>query len=147
MDKSEKIKIIIQYLEEAEDIVHKKHHELAQKNNLTVEQFHLLVHLPRQGYAPTISEIAARFRNAQNTMSEKISRLEEKGLVERFKDGKDKRICRVRITEEGQKFVNNICDEAGNQFMIKTIEKMSEEHIDTFYNCLGEYICKLKGGE
>lgn len=140
-DKTEKV---IQYLDEIQNIIHNKHHELAQKYNLTIEQFHILLHLEMKSTPPTVSEIANSFNNAQNTMSEKLSRLQEKGFIKRIKEPKDKRISRISLTAEGKKLVDSICYEAENRFVVDCISKMEETKLDKLLDCLEGLVKQLK---
>lgn len=140
-DKSEKV---IGYLDEIQNIIHNKHHELAQKYNLTLEQFHLLLHLSMKSTPPTVNEIANSFNNAQNTMSEKLSRLQEKNLIEKVKDPKDKRISRISLSIQGKKLIDTICYEAENCFVKDTIAKMDEQNLQRLTLCLEDLIKKLK---
>lgn len=140
-DKSEKV---IGYLDEIQNIIHNKHHELAQKYNLTLEQFHLLLHLSMKSTPPTVNEIANSFNNAQNTMSEKLSRLQEKNLIEKVKDPIDKRISRISLSIQGKKLIDTICYEAENCFVKDAIAKMEEQKLQTLILCLEDLIKKLK---
>lgn len=140
-DKCEKV---IGYLDEIQNIIHNKHHELAQKYNLTLEQFHLLLHLSMKSTPPTVNEIANSFNNAQNTMSEKLSRLQEKNLIEKVKDPKDKRISRISLSIQGKKLIDTICYEAENCFVKDAIAKMEEQKLQTLILCLEDLIKNLK---
>lgn len=63
-----------------------KHHEIALKYGLTLEQFHLMIEMDEleldvisdEALPPTIGEIAADLGNAPHTLSERIKRLEKK---------------------------------------------------------------------
>ncbi|WP_186430303.1 MarR family winged helix-turn-helix transcriptional regulator [Clostridium sp. BSD9I1] len=143
MNKEEKIEIIVQYKNDIDNIIHRKYHELAQKYDLSLEQFHLLIELDDlmlyvndEVKAPTIGEIAKNVDNSQNTMSEKITRLENKGLVERIKDKKDKRISRVYLTENGRSLIDSIDKQASSKFLFNSILNMDDKDIDDFLKCL-----------
>lgn len=144
MNSITKAEKIIQYLDEIQNVIHNKHHELAQKYNLTVEQFHGLLHLNMRSTPPTVNEIAHHFNNAQNTMSEKLSRLEEKGLIMRVKDSSDKRVTRVALTAEGKKLVDTVCFEAENKFVADSISKMEVSKLDNIVLCLEALLNQLK---
>ncbi|MBE6068388.1 MAG: MarR family transcriptional regulator [Clostridium lundense] len=115
---------------------------------MVIEQFHLLIELDDlmlyvndEIKAPTIGEIAKNVDNSQNTMYEKITRLENKGLVERIKDKNDKRISRVYLTENGRSLIDSIDKQASSKFLFNSILNMDDRDIDDFLKCLE----KLKG--
>lgn len=143
MKKEDKIREIIKYKDSIDKCVHLKFHELVQKHGLRVEQFHLLLRLDRlmsetdnENKVPTVTEIASKFNNSQNTMSERITRLENKGLVKREKDSIDKRISRVALTKEGKKLIDSISNEAESQFVVNSISKLEDKEIDTLSELL-----------
>lgn len=147
MSKEEKIQKIIQYKKDIDSFIHKKHHQLAQKYDLSLEQYHLLVELDElmlevndEYVAPTVGEIAKSVNNSQNTVSEKITRLENRGLVKRIKDSKDKRISRVVLTEEGRDYINSISRQANNRFLFDSISSMEEKCIDNLLESLKELL-------
>jgi len=119
----------IRYIRTINRFIHMKYHELAQKYNLTLEQFHLLVHLDPSGVHPTIGEIAEKLSKAQNTVSEQITRLEEKELVERVKDTKDRRVSRVVLTANGERLMNLIGDEVRDEYVADALMKMDEKDV------------------
>ncbi|WP_035294130.1 MarR family transcriptional regulator [Clostridium sp. KNHs214] len=139
--KSEKV---IGYLDEIQNIIHNKHHDLAQKYNLTLEQFHLLLHLSMKSTPPTVNEIANSFNNAQNTMSEKLSRLQEKKFIKKIKDPNDKRVSKISLSIQGKKLIDTICYEAENCFVKDAISKMEEQKLQTLILCLEDLIKNLK---
>lgn len=130
MEKSEKAERITYCIRECDKLIHKKGHEIAQNYNLTIDQYHLLVMLSFSEWPPTIGEIAKKFGKAQNTMSERISRLEEKELVERITDFEDRRSIRVNITKEGEKLVETIRRERSSIFVLNATTKMEEDEVD-----------------
>lgn len=143
MNKEEKIEMIVQYKNDIDNLIHRKYHELAQKYDLSLEQFHLLIELDDlmlyvndEVKAPTIGEIAKNVDNSQNTMSEKITRLENKGLVERIKDKNDKRISRVYLTEKGRNLIDSIDKQASSKFLFNSILNIDDIDIDDFLKCL-----------
>lgn len=150
MKREEKIQLIIQYKDEIDKLIHAKYHKLAQEYGLSLEQFHLLIELDElmldvdsQIKAPTIGDIAKNINNSQNTVSEKITRLESKGLVERKKDAEDRRISRIVLTEEGRKLINSIDIQASSRFLFNSILNMEDEDIDSLQECLAKLINQM----
>lgn len=112
-------------------MIHMKRHEIAQSYNLTLDQFHTLIYLNNTISPPTIGEIATEIRKAQNTISERISRLEEKALVERIRDEHDRRISRVKLTDKGTELINSIHYQSSNEFVRKALINIDEETVES----------------
>ncbi|MBQ8200540.1 MAG: MarR family transcriptional regulator [Clostridia bacterium] len=72
--------------------------------NLTMQQNRALILLAHADeHTLTLKELEERFGAAQSTVAGLISRLEKKGLVEGTTDPADRRVKRVRLTDEGMK--------------------------------------------
>ncbi len=149
-DRDEKIYMIIQTKMEIDKLIQRKHHELAQQYGLRLEQFHLLIELDElmldvgsESSAPTVGEIASSIDNSQNTVSEKITRLENKGLVTRIKDEKDRRISRIVLTDEGRSLIAAISNQANNRFLFDSISKLGDRDIDDFLECLKKLVDQM----
>lgn len=145
MKKNDTIKEIINSKNKINSILHENHHKIALNYGLTIEQYHLLVEIDDlmlefddNSFAPTIGEIAKNIRNSSNTVSEKISRLENKGLLNKIKDSKDRRISRVVLTDKGRKLIDNIASEAGINFLFCALSEMEEEKLCTLLSGLKE---------
>lgn len=138
MDLSEKTEEIVNSIKLINQIIHKKRHEIAQENNLTLDQFHTLIYLKKSERPPTIGEMAAETNKAQNTISERISRLEEKGLVERIKDEKDRRVSRVVLSSLGAELINSINYQASNELISGALANIEEEIVDNMLYGLKE---------
>lgn len=151
MNRDETIKKIIDHKDEIDTLIHRKYHELAKKNKLSLEQFHLLIELDElmldikdEYQAPTIGEIAKNINHTQNTVSERITRLETKGLVKRVKDLNDRRISRVFLTEEGRNFIELIEKEASSKFLFHSLSNMEETDLNSLESCLNILIKQMK---
>jgi DNA-binding MarR family transcriptional regulator len=148
-NRDEKTLMIIQRKAEIDRLIERKHHELAQQYGLSLEQFHLLIELDElmldvdSESAPTVGEIASSIDNSQNTVSEKITRLENKGLVTRIKDAKDRRISRIMLTDEGRSLIDAISKQANNRFLFDAISRMKDEDIDDLLECLEKLVKEM----
>jgi len=60
----------------------------------------------RHGPIP-LGALASRERLSPATISKVVASLEEAGIVERFPDREDRRICRVAITAEGGRWIED----------------------------------------
>ncbi|MCR3760824.1 MarR family transcriptional regulator [Clostridium felsineum] len=152
MNKQEKVENIIKYRKEINVLIHERYHSLSKKYGLSLEQFHLLIELEElmlevedKLIAPTVGDIAKNIKNSPNTVSERITRLENKGLVKRVRDGKDKRISRVFLTDEGEKLIEKMDKEASVKFLFDSLSKMGEEDLNNLFKGLSILIDKMKG--
>lgn len=139
--------IISNYIWECSKIIHVKKHNIAKEYGLTYDQFHLLIYLKKLNEPPTINNISNKLKRAQNTVSEKISRLEEKGYVKRIRDEKDRRITRVLITEEGLDILKAINKEKSHRVTYLALSKMEKEEVESLLRTLGKLYMNMKEGE
>ncbi len=123
-DKTNKI---VENIRKINQMIHMKHHEVAQQYNLSLDQFHLLVHLDYKKENPTIGDIAKKSNRSQNTISERVTRLEEKGLLMRVSDKIDRRVSRVIVTDKGKELIESVNYEASNEFVFKALCKVEDE--------------------
>ena len=79
---------------------HSRH--LAQSYGLTGPQALLLTEVARAAELPT-GELAARVSLSHATVTDIVTRLESRGLVQRRRDGRDRRRVLVSATKEGQR--------------------------------------------
>lgn len=138
---------IIENWDSINKIMELKWHEITQQSNLSLEQFHLLIKLgelelnvSNETQLPTVGEIASNIGNAPNTLSERIKRLEKKGLVEKIKDKSDLRVSRVALTNEGRRLIESIHNQVGKNLLNEVLEKMDEESIDNLSKSLDQLL-------
>ena len=70
----------------------------------TPTQLSVIGAIYRHGPIP-IGELASRERLSAPTISKVVASLEAAGIVERFPDAQDRRVCRVAITPAGQRWI------------------------------------------
>lgn len=138
--------LISDYIRKCSSIIHQKGHHIAKEYDLSYDQYHLLIYLNLMEEPPTIKEIAEKFNKAQNTTSERISRLEEKKLVQRIDDDQDRRVIRVISTEKGIKLIETIKEERSNRGVYLALEEMKKEEIDDLLLSLTKLYDNLKRG-
>jgi MarR family transcriptional regulator, organic hydroperoxide resistance regulator len=141
---------IIESLDSINEIMELKWHEIVQQFNLSLEQFHLLIELDElelnvsnETQLPTVGEIANNMGNAPNTLSERIKRLEKKGLVEKIKDNNDLRVSRVALTNEGRRLIESIKNQVGKNLLNDVLKKMDEKSLDNLLKCLDQLLNHL----
>ena len=142
------IENIQELISQLDELIHRKYHDIAQKYNLTVEQFNLLIELEELyidledgPQAPTVGQIASALKNAQNTMSDRIRRLENKGLVTRRADSKDRRVSRILVSDQGKELLGRIKQEAEQEFLAASLAKMREADLMALEHALRE-LCR-----
>jgi MarR family transcriptional regulator, organic hydroperoxide resistance regulator len=138
---------IIENWDSINKIMELRWHAIAQQSNLSLEQFHLLIELDEleinvsnETQLPTVGEIANNIGNAPNTLSERIKRLEKKGLVEKIKDKSDLRVSRVALTKEGRRFIESIQSQVGKNLLNNVLEKMDDESLDNLLKNLDQLL-------
>ncbi len=132
MDLTRESELISSYIRECSHMIHVKGHELAQEYGLTYDQYHILLFIERtKADPPSIRDISIKFNIAQNTTSEKITRLEDKKLVEKISDENDRRVMRIKILDEGVDILKKIRKERAHRITYKALESMSQDEIES----------------
>jgi DNA-binding MarR family transcriptional regulator len=79
---------------------------VARQSGLTPQRYLLLLMIKGAedgSEQSTVTELADRLQLAQSTVTELVSRAEEAGLVEREQSATDARVAHLRLTEEGER--------------------------------------------
>ena len=79
---------------------------IARKNGLTPQRHLLLLMIkgaPDGSERSTVTQLAARLRLAQTTVTDLVRRAEDAGLLAREQSGVDARVTILRLTEEGER--------------------------------------------
>ena len=100
----------------------------------SMRQYHLLRILKEVG-ALDVKTIAKRLGQAQNTSSELVWRMTEKGLLNSEKDKNDRRRTVVNITKKGEEELFNMEKEIDNAFEKFCKYFLKDKEIDEFYRC------------
>ncbi|MER7622923.1 MarR family transcriptional regulator [Streptomyces sp. NPDC126503] len=76
----------------------------AARHGVEIGEFDVLTTLQRSGppYALTAGALLKASMVTSGAITNRIDRMEAKGLVERVRDGDDRRTVRIRLTEHGQ---------------------------------------------
>lgn len=100
----DKLRILTSELKE----VQKLHIQLMLKTceDITPDQGHLLFFIKEQQMSQ--KELAKKLHITEATLSVRIKRLVEAGLVERVNDRNDKRVYRIVLSEKGKHITNNM---------------------------------------
>lgn len=84
----------------------------------------------------TITKLAKEWKRTKGAISQTVTKLEAKRLVEKKKSEKNSRIQLLYVTEKGEKFckVHRIYDENDMLEIIRKVEKYhSKEEIETYF--------------
>jgi DNA-binding MarR family transcriptional regulator len=138
-------------LARARDAIHKARQGSLKKFGITPEQFLILIlikEITDSGGKPTPSEIARRtFRNT-NTISVNTNRMVSKGLVNRKKDKKNKKITVLFLTHEGEniyEFVRN--KEVTTRIMSSLTQEQSRQLISCMNTIMTAAVHEIGKGE
>jgi DNA-binding MarR family transcriptional regulator len=74
---------------------------------LTFQQWIVLMHV-REGIALTVAALCRETRHDSGAMTRLIDQLEKRGLIERRRSAKDRRVVELIVTREGQKTVESL---------------------------------------
>ncbi|MDO4500572.1 MAG: MarR family transcriptional regulator [Erysipelotrichaceae bacterium] len=102
--------------------------------NVSMTEVHLLESI-KKASNNTMSHIAKRSMITQGSLTTSVKKLEEKGYVERYKDPKDGRIVRLRVTDKADN-VLAIHDEFHRYMIDKAIADLNLEDNDVLVNSL-----------
>jgi len=148
MPKKSEAEKIVHVWQAIDRIIHAEYHNQARKNDLTLEQFHLLLHLDDGSFRlddepPTIGRIADFTGQASHTMTDRIKRLEKKGLVTKTRDSEDQRICRVAITDAGRELIRAIVSGGGGDFLKNAVENLETKDRTALLDALRIFLNSL----
>jgi DNA-binding MarR family transcriptional regulator len=93
-----------------------------EERQLTVSQLRL-TYLIRDREMPSLGELAEELQITGATMSGLIDRLSRRGLVERLPDMTDRRVVRVRLTDEGHRLSREL-QRTGHEFFRLVFERI-----------------------
>ena len=88
-------------------------------------------------YGMKTSELTKKMCITKPATSKMLNAMEEKGYIERISNKSDRRVVYVKITREGEEFLENQ-NKKFEKFTYKIVEKMGEEDIDTFIRLFGK---------
>ena len=92
-----------------------------------------------------VTELARRMYLHPATMVGLLDRLEAKGLVQRTRSDKDRRVVHVQITAEGEEVVRN-SPEVAQRLLVEGLEPLTERKLKTISTGV-EQIVKILGAQ
>ena len=103
----------------------------------TPSQFGILLNLSEENLVP-MSELSKQAACVNSNITSIISRMEEKGLVQRVQDKRDRRVIKVELTEKGKELYTMTVP-AHYEFLEKMLECYSEEELQQLYSLLSKF--------
>ncbi|MFD2042834.1 MarR family winged helix-turn-helix transcriptional regulator [Ornithinibacillus salinisoli] len=103
-------------------------------SDITTDQFSTLDYI-RKHEQCTSSDIAHEFGIGKSAVTAQINRLYDKGLIERIRDEKDRRVVYLNVTEKGIDFVN-FTEKALHKELGSYLSGFSQEEIQSFITLL-----------
>lgn len=110
---------------------------------LTVDQFKMLRYLRHTGSC-TSTELAETFCVAKSSITAIVSKLSDKGLIQRLPERSDRRVINLELTEEGARMCQ-IMEEQVQQILLGIINHFEMEEATVFietYEKLAEELTK-----
>ncbi len=151
MNKAELIENIMRWQDQINDKLHRGYHEVAKKYGLSLEQFHLLIELDDlnmkfddREISPSVGELADKTDRSHNTISEKITRLEDMELVYRKKDEKDRRIKRICLTDKAKEMLKELSYHARKNVLEKALLTFREKELSELETLLKEFYERIE---
>ncbi len=129
------------YVEEIEQLMRKvsfvvkcRGRDILGEFEITPPQFEALL-LLRQHGDMTIGELGNKMYLASSTATDLIDRMERNGLVERFRDGSDRRVVRLRMLDKGREMILRVM-ESRRAYLDKILAHVTEEDKKVLVNSL-----------
>lgn len=127
-----------------EKFFHLIHKRPMRVEGLSISQLKVLTLLRRKGDFK-MKEITEELGIASSSATELIDKLIKEKFVERFRAPDDRRVVRVKLTEEGKNLINEAC-EVKRKFWATMIENFNEEEKHeflTFSRKMYKIVCKM----
>jgi len=102
-----------------------------EENEISYQQFLVLLMMDRIGVAATGSQIANMLERNPNTLSMILDRMMDAGLVQRERNMKDRRLVRIVMTQKGKNKLKKTA-ESGWKIIEQLTETFTQEELETF---------------
>lgn len=102
--------------------------ELNKKYQVSAPQLNCLISLYENGHLPP-SQIAKYIMVKSSTVTGIVDRLEQKGLVKRFRNSPDRRVITIELTDSGKNLAKNAPPPI-QQKIIDGLKKLTKDELD-----------------
>ncbi|MFZ7104343.1 MAG: MarR family winged helix-turn-helix transcriptional regulator [Peptococcaceae bacterium] len=106
------------------------------KYGTTPSQFSILWNLSMEESTP-MSELSRQSACVNSNITSIIGRMEERGLVKRIQDKKDRRVVRVELTDEGKELYKKTVV-PHKEFLAKMLDCYNDHELESFNSLLGK---------
>ncbi|SHF13546.1 DNA-binding transcriptional regulator, MarR family [Seinonella peptonophila] len=134
---------LFQALRHSGKVMHQIFQLELKKVGLTVPQARVLKILYEKGKQSQV-ELSRELDSSMSSLSGMIDRMERMGLVVRQRDGKDRRIVQIELTQKAQELKSDL--PAEGKFFRKYTESMSTEEIINLTHHLKRFTQSLEEG-
>jgi len=117
-------------VDELAPLMAERHHGLAERcrrHALSMMDLYVLGVLEENAAVP-MSRLAERLKVSLSSMTGIVTRMEERGLVERVHDLDDRRMVLVRLTPEGQRMVRSV-ESAGRDRLATILTELEPDEL------------------
>lgn len=104
--------------------------KLASGDKLSLTEVHTLEAVGIDG-GKSMTEVAAKLKITVGTLTISINRLVSKGYVERFRTQEDRRVVKVKLTEEGKNIVG-VHNRFHERMVLAMMDRLSDDEVKTF---------------
>jgi DNA-binding MarR family transcriptional regulator len=111
---------------------------------LTRQEFDLLATLRRVGGDLTPSQLARETFSSGASVTKRVRSLEERGLIDRRTDERDKRVVHLRLTDKGRTLIDRLLPQQ-LQYEASLLEGLDQPSRDSLTNTLSELLVLLEG--
>jgi DNA-binding MarR family transcriptional regulator len=109
-----------------------KPNKMLKDKKIPHSHYHVLKVLQKQGELP-MSEIGRMVHISKSNMTSLIDKLVAEGLAERLRNGIDRRVINIAITEKGLHILNDWREQSNNEIKMN-LSSLSEEDLQKFYD-------------
>ena len=117
---------------------------LLRQDNLTVKQFQMIAMIEKRFTSPpSIMELAHEIGTTHQNIKQLALQLEKRGYLEIFRDEKDRRVLRVRLTDKNTEYWKSKAPEH-MRFMLEIFSSLGDRELEEFNASLAKAIAALE---
>lgn len=104
--------------------------------DVTLPTFDILAQVQRAPTGPTMSELSRRLLVSKGNVTDLVTRLERRGLLERRADGRDARVQHVHLTPAGKRLIRRMLA-AHERWLIAMTAELGQQPMLGLHRSLG----------
>jgi DNA-binding MarR family transcriptional regulator len=106
--------------------------------DVTLPTFDILAQVQRAPTGPTMGELSRRLLVSKGNVTDLVTRLERRGLLERRADGRDARVQHVHLTPAGEKLIRKMLT-AHDRWLIAMTAELGQQPMLALHRSLGAF--------